>query len=146
MITVVVGNEANQEKLLPTCTNVMADCQNSVSEENKHQAVCLWSESGALGGCRGHTHLAWVNSFSFTGGGLVIHRITESSGLGKTSKVQQQTVSPAATSASLPHPHTGHNTSLVLHSSRDQSRQQNLRGTAIFPEKKKISFLLLSGF
>lgn len=41
----VVGNESNQEKLLPTCTNVMADCQNSIMQEKKHQAVCLQSES-----------------------------------------------------------------------------------------------------
>lgn len=31
MIMEVVGNESNQEKLLPTCTNVMADCQNSIT-------------------------------------------------------------------------------------------------------------------
>lgn len=41
MIMEVVGNESNQEKLLPTCTNVMAGCQNSITQENKHEAVCL---------------------------------------------------------------------------------------------------------
>lgn len=45
LIMEVVGNESNQEKLLPTCTNVMADCQNSIMQEKKHQAVCLQSES-----------------------------------------------------------------------------------------------------
>lgn len=43
------------------------------------------------------------------------------------------------------HPCTAHKTSLVLHSSRDQLRHQNLRGTSIFPGKT-ISLLLLSAF
>lgn len=126
MIVKVVGNKSNQEKLLPTCANVVADCQNSVCRRRNTR---LFVSSQSL-----QHWLEWAAPPSL---GPVIHRTTESSGLEKISKVfklkneHSTTKSPSATSAYLPHLCTGHKTSLVLHSCRDQFRQQNLTGTAI---------------